>query len=134
MGSDKVVSDVLEANKTFHDFGTISMKNGKVTTTFKLKNIKSEPVELTRLYTSCMCTNATLKLSGQSEGPFGMIGHGSIPKFSDMLASGQEAEVEVVFDPNAHGPAGVGTIERTVTIEGKDGKLAELNIKATVTP
>jgi hypothetical protein len=125
---------VLEANETFHDFGTISMKNGKVSTTLKLKNIKAEPVSLTRLYTSCMCTEAKINVAGKTEGPFGMIGHGAIPKFNDFLAPNTEAEVEVVFDPNAHGPAGVGTIERTVTVEGQDGKLAQLNIKATVTP
>jgi len=134
MGSDKTVASVLEASETFHDFGTISMKNGKVSTTFKVKNIKTEPVALTRLYTSCMCTEAKLNIAGKTEGPFGMMGHGIIPKFNDPLQPNQEAEVEVVFDPNAHGPAAVGTIERTVTVEGQDGKLAELNIKATVTP
>ncbi len=134
MPSDKSDPNVLEAKETFHDFGTISMQNGKVSTTFKLKNIKTEPVVLTKLYTSCMCTDATLKINGKTEGPFGMLGHGFVKSFSDILPAGQEVEVEVVFDPNAHGPAGVGTIERTVTVEGQNGKLAELNIKATVTP
>jgi hypothetical protein len=134
MGSDKTESGVLEANETFHDFGTISMKNGKVSTTFKVKNVKAEPVVLTRLYTSCMCTDATLKITGKTEGPFGMLGHGIVKSFNDLLPPDETAEVEVVFDPNAHGPAGVGTIERTVTVEGQNGKLAELNIKATVTP
>jgi hypothetical protein len=134
MGSDKTVTGVLEASTTFHDFGTISMKNGKVSTVFKVKNVKSEPVALTRLYTSCMCTEATINVAGKTEGPFGMLGHGFIPKFERALQPNQDADVEVVFDPNAHGPAGVGTIERTVTVEGQDGKLAELNIKATVTP
>lgn len=134
IGSDKTVSGVLEANETFHDFGTISMKNGKVSNIFKVKNIKSDPISLTRLYTSCMCTEAKLYIAGKTEGPFGMLGHGFVPKFEDLLLPNQEASVEVIFDPNAHGPAGVGVIERTVTLEGQEGKLIELNFKANVTP
>lgn len=134
MGSDKVDTGTLEADKTFYDFGSISMKHGKASTTFKLKNIKNEAVALTKLYTSCMCTEAKITVGNKTEGPFGMLGHGFIPSFTNSLPPNQEAEVEVVFDPNAHGPAGVGTIERTITVEGENGKLAELHIKATVTP
>jgi hypothetical protein len=134
MGSSKTDPNILQANETFHDFGIVSMKNGKVTTTFKLKNVKPEPIALTRLYTSCMCTSAEIKVADKTEGPFGMLGHGFVKSFNDMLSPDQDAEVSVTFDPNAHGPAGVGVIERTVTVEGKNGKLAELNIKATVTP
>ena len=50
-----------------------------------------------------------------------------------MMAVGEEATITVVFDPNAHGPAGVGLIQRTVTIEN-DGKPIEFSFKVIVTP
>jgi hypothetical protein len=63
-----------------------------------------------------------------------MPGHGSIPTFDQRLEPNQEASIEVEYDPNAHGPSGVGRIERSVIIEGRDGKLVTLNIIANVTP
>ena len=47
---------------------------------------------------------------------------------------GDDAVVEVVFDPAAHGPAGIGPIERVVTIENSAGRPLELAFNATVTP
>ncbi len=122
------------AEASDYDFGTISMKNGKVSTIFKIKNTKNNPVTLSKLYTSCMCTDATLKVADKSQGPFGMLGHGFIPKFSETLQPNEEAEIEVVFDPAAHGPSGVGKIQRTVTLENNAGQPVELLISANVTP
>ena len=63
-----------------------------------------------------------------------MPGHGgSVPKVNDTIKAGETREIEVVFDPNAHGPAGVGLIERVVRLEYGE-KTLELNIKAVVTP
>lgn len=126
--------NVLQADKDSYDFGTISMKDGKVKTIFKVTNPTTETITLSKLYTTCMCTEAKLVVNGASEGPFGMQGHGSIPTFEQMLEPNQEADIEVEYDPNAHGPSGVGIIERSVILEGLDGKLATLNIKANVTP
>lgn len=126
--------NIVETNSDFYDFGTISMKDGKVKTIFKIKNTTSETLTLSKLYTTCMCTEAKLVLNGVTEGPFGMPGHGSIPVFNQMLEPNQEADIEVEYDPNAHGPTGVGVIERSIILEGKGGKMATLNIKANVTP
>lgn len=127
-------NNVLAVNEQLHDFGTISMKNGNVRTSFKVKNTTPQTVIVTKLYTTCMCTKATFKLAGRINGPFGMLGHGSAASFQEILEPNQEADVEVEYDPNAHGPSGVGTIERSVILEGIDGKLLTVNIKATVTP
>ena len=51
----------LSADKTFYDFGTISMKDGKVSTVFVLTNGTDSPVNTTKLYTSCMCTTPQFK-------------------------------------------------------------------------
>ena len=64
-----------------------------------------------------------------------MEGHGSpVPTINEELPAGQEAQIEVVFDPAAHGPAGVGPISRNVFVETTDGKKLVFEIKAQVTP
>lgn len=126
--------NVLSSDQQSYDFGTISMKDGKVKTTFKVKNPTAEALTLSKLYTTCMCTEAKLVVNGSTEGPFGMPGHGSIPTFEQKLEPNQEADIEVEYDPNAHGPSGVGRIERSVIVEGQGGKLATFNIIANVTP
>lgn len=123
----------LTAEQTAYDFGSVSMAKGKVSYVFTLKNPSSGPLEISKLYTSCMCTESLLTLSGQTFGPYGMPGHGLIPSLNQTLAPGQQAALEVIFDPAAHGPAGVGPIARTVTVETPQGNLT-LNIKALVTP
>lgn len=126
--------NVLSSDQQSYDFGTISMKNGKVKTTFKVKNPTAGALTLSKLYTTCMCTEAKLVVNGSTEGPFGMPGHGSIPTFEQKLEPNGEADIEVEYDPNAHGPSGVGRIERSVIVEGQGGKLATFNIIANVTP
>lgn len=126
--------NALKADRLVHDFGTISMKNGKVKTIFKVSNPSSESVVMNQLYTTCMCTEAKLIQNGSVEGPFGMPGHGALKRFERALGPNEEAEIEIEYDPNAHGPSGVGPIERSVILEGRDGKLITMNIKANVKP
>ena len=130
-----VVNNTVQVDKTSYDFGTISMKDGNVNTTFAIQNTQKADLLLTKLYTSCMCTTALLKINGVTEGPFGMPGHGLTPKsFNQALAIGQTAEIEVEFDPNAHGPSGVGVIERQVILETPQGRLTTFDLKANVIP
>ena len=117
-----------------YDFGTISMAKGDAKHLFKIKNTGVEAVVINKMYTSCMCTTATIDTGDKKFGPYGMPGHGLIPKINEVLNPQQEAEVEVVFDPTAHGPAGVGRIERVVVIENNAGEPLELRFTATVTP
>ena len=70
----------------------------------------------------------------RQKGPYGMPGHGFIPKINETLNSGEEALVEVVFEPAAHGPAGVGPIQRAIAIENNAGEPVELLFAAIVTP
>jgi hypothetical protein len=125
---------VLAAEITSHDFGAISMKEGKVKTVFKVSNPTEEDVQLEKMYTSCMCTEAKIRISGRQYGPFSMPGHGSLPTFKASLAPGDEAEVEVEYDPAAHGPSGIGISERIILIDGPKGRLIFLTIRANVTP
>lgn len=117
-----------------YDFGAISMAAGKVKHQFKIKNTSGEAVTIGKMYTSCMCTTATLMKGRKRFGPVGMPGHGAIPKINETINPGEEAIVEVVFDPAAHGPAGVGRIQRVVTLENNAGRPVELSFTAMVTP
>lgn len=128
------VQGILTAEENKFDFGSISMTAGEVRHRFKIKNAGTDAVTIEKMYTSCMCTQAVLILKEKQWGPYGMPGHGFIPKINQTLAAGAEAIVETVFDPAAHGPAGVGRVERTVVIENNAGQPLELSFSATVTP
>lgn len=127
------VKDQLVADPASYDFGTISMATGRVSKTFSVTNTSTEPVVVQKLYSSCMCTTASITSADGYEGPFGMPGHGVVPRINLTIAPGETASVDVTFDPAAHGPAGVGRIARLVTLETENGTLA-LNIAAQVTP
>ncbi len=124
----------LAAQENNYDFGAISMAAGKVSKMFAIKNTGEAVLSVNQLYTSCMCTVATLKIGNRSAGPFGMPGHGFAQRINETIGPNEEAGVEVVFDPAAHGPAGVGRIERVVYLENSAGAPLELKISATVTP
>lgn len=126
---------ILSAIDSFYDFGTISMSDGKVSRMFKITNSAGTPVQIKKIYTSCMCTTATLITKEGAAGPFGMPGHASIPTISQIIPPNEEASIEAIFDPAAHGPEGVGRVRRTVYIETDTQKEPlELTFEATVTP
>ncbi len=129
-----LANSVISAEETAFDFGTVSMAAGKVSRSFKIKNTGTEPAVITKLYTSCMCTSAELMIGGKRFGPFDMPGHGFFPSINQTVNAGEDAEILVVFDPAAHGPAGVGPISRAVYIEEKSGAKLQLGISAVVTP
>ncbi len=124
----------LSAEETSFDFGNISMANGKISHTFRIKNTGTEPLKITKIYTSCMCTEATLIIKNSQKGPFGMLSHGFIPSISEQLNPGEEADVNVVFDPAAHGPAGLGKMQREISLENNGKSRLDLSISAQVAP
>jgi len=125
---------IVEDGLKTYNFGTISMGKGKVSHSFKIRNSGNEVMQMERMYTSCMCTSASLTKGDDRFGPYGMPGHGLVPSLNQSLDPNQEATVEVIFDPAAHGPSGVGKIERSVIIENGSGRLMEHGITAFVTP
>lgn len=128
-------SGALTSARPNHDFGTISMKAGNVSTTYRIKNEGAAPLALDKIYTSCMCTTATLiTASGRRQGPFGMPGHGPLKPATGEIAPGETVLLEVVFDPAAHGPSGLGRIERVVTVETRGERPLELWMAAMVRP
>src|SRR3989338_3005025 len=81
-----------------YDFGSISMAAGKVNHQFKIKNSGSSEVNIEKMYTSCMCTTASLLKGDVRFGPYGMPGHSAIPRIDQAIGPGEEATVEIVFD------------------------------------
>ena len=124
----------LAALRTKFDFGSISMAGGKVTHRFPIRNTGTEPILIHKMYTSCMCTTAALVKNGKTSDAYGMPGHTPVPTIDIPVSPQDQVSVEVVFDPAAHGPAGVGLIERVVTLENSAGQPLELEFAATVTP
>lgn len=130
----QISNSKLTSDQTLFDFGKISMVRGKVKTSFKIKNMTSDAIKVAKIYTSCMCTEASLIYNGKTEGPFGMITMGFVPTINEDIAPGGEATVEAEFNPAAHGPSGVGSVVRQVYVDTADGGKLTLEFKAQVTP
>jgi hypothetical protein len=124
----------LVAVRPVHDFGTISMAAGKVSHRFWVTNEGDVPVAITRIYTSCMCTEAWLLSPSSRRGPFGMPGHGVLPSVYEQVFPGRSVQLQLVFDPAAHGPAGLGPVDRIVTLNNDAGPPLDLRIAAMVRP
>ncbi|MBI2607882.1 MAG: DUF1573 domain-containing protein [Candidatus Doudnabacteria bacterium] len=127
-------NEFLDVSEVSYDFGTVSMSDGDVVHEFTITNSQVEAIEIAKIYTSCMCTDAFFVQEGLRKGPYSMPGHGAIPKVEEILEPGEKAIIEVVFDPTAHGPAGIGLIDRSVFVETEKGASVELRINGNVTP
>lgn len=124
----------LSASENSFDFGTISMKDGNVAHLFKVANSTSEDIVVDRLSTSCMCTGAYLVEGASRVGPFGMSGMGFGTKLDKVFRAGETKDIEVIYDPNAHGPAGLGPMERFIHLTDASGGVLQLQIKGLVRP
>lgn len=124
----------LKAREARFEFGPISMAAGKVSHRYWFRNESGAPVLIRQVYTSCMCTTATLVKGMRVIGSYGMPGHGPLPAVNQTLAPDEAAYVDVVFDPAAHGPAGLGFTERVVTIEPGAGVPLQVAFTAYVKP
>ncbi|MBI2042554.1 MAG: DUF1573 domain-containing protein [Candidatus Nealsonbacteria bacterium] len=124
----------IELSPATIDLGTVSMANGNVKTTYQIKNIGKEALKIDRVWTSCMCTTAVLKLGDKTSPAFGM--HDSSSLWSQEIQSGEEALLEVTFDPALHGPEGVGQLTRAIYLSTSDPshKKAEVRFNINVTP
>lgn len=125
----------LAATDILYDFGTISMKNGDVTKNFIFTNPTDKDVNIRGVETSCMCTSALLVLpDGSTKGPFGMAGMGGMTTTNETIKAGETMTVRAIYNPNAHGPAGVGQIDRFIIVTDASGGKIQFEIKALVTP
>jgi len=134
-GAASTSKSVLTAPEIFYDFGTISMKDGNVSREFKVTNSTGTDITVSTILTSCMCTSAFIVESdGSIKGPFKMPGMGYVPPANENIKAGESRVIRVVYDPNAHGPAGVGRVDRFITLTDTFGGTLQLEIQALVTP
>jgi archaellum component FlaG (FlaF/FlaG flagellin family) len=103
--------------ETTHDWGAIPIDGGKVQKSFMIKNEGSDSLQLANVETSCMCTEAKIKINENESPNFGMHSNSS---WIGELEPGKEAELQVIFDPAYHGPSGTGQISRIVSVETND--------------
>jgi len=129
---------VLELETKKFDYGNVSMAKGIVKKTVNLKNTGTGNLKITKLSTSCMCTKAMLKVAGKTSPKFGMPGHGghNPSMWSQTIKPGESGQLEIYYDPNAHGPDATGPITRTVTIlsntNGQSGTMTNINFDGNV--
>jgi len=134
LGASNSTSQLSAPEKQF-DFGRISMKNGDVSKEFTVTNSTDKDILVRTLLTSCMCTSAFIVGPDAAvKGPFGMPGHLSVPLANEIIKAGESRIIRVVFNPNAHGPAGIGVIKRAAILTDKEGGTLSLEIRAEVTP
>ena len=134
-GQVNYTASSLKSDTTFFDFGTISMKDGDVTKEFTVTNPTDKDILVTTLETSCMCTKAFMvRPDGTTKGPFGMRSMGYAWPINDTIKAGENRIVRVVYDPNAHGPAGVGPTDRFAILTEESGGQLQFEIKALVMP
>ena len=116
----------IEVDKYSVNLGKVSMADGVAKTTFNLKNSGSQEMEIKSLQTSCMCTTVKLIIDGNESPIFGMHAN---PAWKANLAAGASAVLEVMFDPNAHGPNGTGSFERLILVGSNAGNEKELQLR-----
>ena len=111
------------------------MKDGDVSREFTITNSTDKDITVKTLLTSCMCTSAFIvRPDGKTKGPFKMPGMGYVPPANEIIKAGESRIIRVVFDPNAHGPAGVGQIDRFINLTDENGGELQFEIKALVKP
>ena len=127
----------IEIAPAEYDAGQVPINGGLVKKTFEVKNSGIGALKIENIWTSCMCTKAVLKVGDKTSPEFGMPEHGSSPAFwSEEIKAGETAELEVIFDPLAHGPQGIGQIVRAVYLATNDPEKtkAEILFSANVIP
>lgn len=67
------VGEVVEFDKTVHDFGDISIDDGPQTCVFTVKNVGKDPVAIYEVVTTCGCTDAQWTREPLQPGKTGMI-------------------------------------------------------------
>jgi hypothetical protein len=124
----------IEALETIDQLGEVPRLGGVVVKEYSFKNTGDQPVKLGRLNTSCMCTKAKVVIGDKESQQYGMESPGSLnPSLGYILAPGQTGKVVVYFDPDAHGPKGIGPFSRVISLYFQDPQgLKEFKFSGTV--
>lgn len=117
---EKTAGAKIEMAETSYDFGEIDYAGGNVEHSYRIKNNGDKQLKVANLVTSCACTKVYFKSARQESKKFSMKGHSKPSDWAGTLNAGEGAEVIAIFDPAAHGPAGVGAVSRVVSFQTND--------------
>jgi len=113
----------MEISEKNYDFGKISLKD-VAKHDFKIKNVGKSPLVITDIMTSCHCTTALLKISGQPDSPEFSMG---MSDWKGEIAVGAEATLETIYKP-AVMPVN-GQVSRVVTLRTNDPTHKEVQLE-----
>lgn len=119
-------SPIIEISKKDYDAGTIQMKDGVISHIYEINNIGDGNLKINKIWTSCHCTTAILKVGNRTSPTFGMSGGSSF--WMQEIGPGEKGYLEVFFDPAFHGPQGIGQAVRTVYLSTNDSKNKKVKI------
>ncbi len=127
-GTPKIEIDPLR-----YDAGTVSMADGLVKYTYEIENQGDGALKIDRIWTSCMCTTARLRVGDKESPEFGM--HTGLTSWFQEIAPGEKGFLDVAFDSTLHGLQGIGENIRAIYLSTNDpqNKKAEVMLRANVT-
>lgn len=129
--SSNVVSSqnakVKVSEKTY-DWGKILYDKGNVSKTFTIKNTGTEVLKLNNIKTSCACTKAQVTIGKEKSPYFDMHSYSA---WIGEVAPGKDAKLEVIFDPQFHGPSAVGPMTRLISVATNDSNNKTLEFTLT---
>lgn len=107
----------VNVDQKTYDWGNIPYSGGNVSYAFTIKNRGTGVLKLTNIKTSCDCTTAQVSIDGKVSPNFGMH---TTSSWVGEVDPGKEAQLTVIFDPDFHGPTGVGPMERLISVQTND--------------
>jgi hypothetical protein len=101
---------------------------------FRLKNVGTEPVEISQVRTSCMCTFAEIALPDENSPQFNMAMHNDAAAnaWKGVLAPGREAVVTVIYKPSLMPVEGSAARNVKFATNDPQNPVVELGVHATV--
>jgi hypothetical protein len=121
IGGDRFINNVvaqgISAAPESIDIGKVAYRGGIVSKEYEIKNTTGAAMKLRKIITSCACTKARVVIGDKSTKFYSMEMSGDKNPIIDYdFPAGATAKVEFQFDPTAHGPAGIGLIDRVITL------------------
>lgn len=102
-----------------YDFGDVSQSKGITSAVLKIRNSGKADLVIDNMDTSCMCTSASVIYNGKEGPKFNMAMHGNPKGWSVTIPPGDEAELKIYYDPNAHKELR-GPVTRTIKVFSND--------------
>lgn len=117
----KVDPQDVQISPESYDIGKVLMKNGFVIRESEIKNNSQNILRVKNIVTSCMCTRAQIVFGDKRSRFYAMEMSGAKnPNIDFDIPARTTAKLVIRFDPAAHGPAGVGPVDRSVWLTFAD--------------